>query len=42
MISLQPTVVGGATPKERVKELVLFSVSEDYFAVRAALGLQIG
>jgi hypothetical protein len=39
---MQPTVVGGPTAKDRVKELVLFSVSEDYFAIRTALGLTIG
>ncbi len=28
-------------PKEKIKELVLFSVSEDYFALREALGIRI-
>ena len=28
-------------PKEKIKELVLFSVSEEYFALREALGIQI-
>jgi hypothetical protein len=28
-------------PKEKVKELVLFSVSEEYFRLRQALGIQI-
>ena len=28
-------------PKEKIKELVLFSVSEDYFTLRQALGIQI-
>ncbi len=29
------------TPKEKVEELVLFSVSEAYFRLREALGIQI-
>ena len=28
-------------PKEKVKELVLFSVSEEYFRLRQALGIQL-
>jgi hypothetical protein len=28
-------------PKEKIKELVLFSVSEEYFRLREAIGIQI-
>ncbi|HEY1552821.1 MAG TPA: hypothetical protein VGG28_33560, partial [Kofleriaceae bacterium] len=38
----EPVVVDGPTAKDKVKELVLFSVSEEYFAVRAQMGLAIG
>jgi hypothetical protein len=38
----EPTVVGGPTQNDKVRDLVLFSVSEDYFAVRKALQLTIG
>jgi tetratricopeptide (TPR) repeat protein len=42
MVSMEPTVVGGPQVKEKIKELVLYSVSEDFFAVRAHLGTTIG
>ncbi|MCK5797735.1 MAG: tetratricopeptide repeat protein [Deltaproteobacteria bacterium] len=42
MVSTEPASVGGLPPKEKVKELVLYSVSEEYFRVRAELGLTIG
>ena len=42
MVSGEPTVVGGPQAKDKIKELVLYSVSEDYFAVRQHLGLTIG
>jgi hypothetical protein len=29
------------TPKEKIQELVLFSISEQYFRLREALGIQI-
>jgi ABC-type taurine transport system ATPase subunit len=29
------------TPKEKIQELILFSVSESYFKLREALGIQI-
>jgi hypothetical protein len=29
------------TPKEKIQELILFSVSESYFRLREALGIQI-
>jgi hypothetical protein len=42
MVSSEPVVVGGPQVKDKIKELVLYSVSEDYFAVRHHLGLTIG
>jgi hypothetical protein len=42
MISMEPAVVGGPTAKDKVKELLLYSISEDYFTVRQHLGTQIG
>jgi golgin subfamily B member 1 len=42
MVSAEPVVVGGPQVKDKIKELVLYSVSEDFFAVRHHLGLTIG
>jgi hypothetical protein len=42
MVSAEPVVVGGPQVKDKIKELVLYSISEDYFAVRQAMGLTIG
>ena len=42
MVSTEPVVVGGLQAKDKVKELVLYSVSEEYFRVRQELGLTIG
>jgi hypothetical protein len=42
MVSAEPVVVGGPALKDKVKELVLFSISEEYFAVRNQMGLTIG
>ncbi|MDH5674143.1 MAG: tetratricopeptide repeat protein [Myxococcales bacterium] len=36
-----PTGAVDLTPKEKVEELVLFSVSEEYFRLRESLGIQI-
>jgi len=40
-VAVEPVVVGGPTVKQKVKELVLFSISSEYFAVRAQMGLTI-
>jgi hypothetical protein len=40
-IAGEPTVVGGPTIKDKVRELVLFSISEAYFKVRAQTALTI-
>ena len=42
MVSMEPVLVGGPQVKDKIKELVLYSISEDYFAVRAHLGTTIG
>ena len=42
MVSTEPAAMGGLPPKEKVKQLVLYSISEDYFNVRSHLGLSIG
>ena len=42
MINNQATTVGDIPAKEKIKELVLFSVSEQYFRLRQALGVTIG
>ncbi len=42
MVSAEPVVVGGPQVKDKIKELVLYSISESYFAVRQQLGLTIG
>ena len=42
MVSMEPVVVGGPQVKDKIKELVLYSISEDYFSVRSHLGTTIG
>ena len=42
MIAAEPAVIGGPSVKDKLKQLVLFSISEEYFAVRAQMGLTIG
>jgi tetratricopeptide (TPR) repeat protein len=42
MVSTEPAEIGSLPPKEKVKELVLYSVSEEYFQVRGQLGLSVG
>ena len=41
LIQSEPMTVGDMAPKDKVKELVLFSVSEAYFRLRAALGINV-
>jgi len=41
IIAAEPQVPGDLTPQEKVKELILFSVSDQYFALRAQLGIAI-
>jgi tetratricopeptide (TPR) repeat protein len=42
MVSQEPVAVGGMQAKDKIKELMLYSLSEEYFAVRQHLGLAIG
>ncbi|MFH1130880.1 MAG: hypothetical protein V1754_06060, partial [Pseudomonadota bacterium] len=42
MVSTEPAVVGTLPAKEKIKQLVLYGVSEEYFSVRSRLGLNIG
>jgi hypothetical protein len=41
MVSAEPVIVGGPQVKDKIKELVLYSISEEYFAVRAMMSLTI-
>src|ERR1700759_401011 len=41
-IAAQPIAVDGPSSKDKLKQLVLFAVSEDYFAVRKQMELTIG
>ena len=41
MIQNQAAAVGDVPAKEKIKELVIFSVSEEYFRLREALGIAI-
>ncbi|MEZ4440288.1 MAG: tetratricopeptide repeat protein [Polyangiaceae bacterium] len=41
VIAAAPQIPGDLSPQERLKELMLFSVSQEYFELRAQLGIQI-
>ncbi len=41
-ISAEPAIMGGKSVQDKIRELVLYSISEDYFFARATLGLTIG
>jgi hypothetical protein len=41
MVTQLPAAAIDVPPKEKVKELVLFSVSEEYFRLREHLGIRI-
>ena len=41
MVSAEPVTVGGPQVKDKIKELVLYSISEEFFTVRAQMGLTI-
>ena len=42
MVSQEQAQLGSAmTPKDKIKELVLYSISEDYFQARQAIGMQV-
>jgi golgin subfamily B member 1 len=40
-VVVEPLAVDGPTSKDKIKQLVLFSVSEEYFAIRAQMELTI-
>ncbi|HVV83476.1 MAG TPA: tetratricopeptide repeat protein [Kofleriaceae bacterium] len=42
MIQGEPVTVGGPQAKDKIKDLVLYSISEEYFGVRQQMGLVIG
>ncbi len=42
IIAAEPQLPGDISPADKVKELLVFSVSEQYFAVRKALGIAVG
>jgi hypothetical protein len=41
VISTEPIAWSPVSPKQRLKDLFAYSVSEDYFAVRKYLGLEV-
>jgi len=42
MVSQEQAQLGSAmTPKDKIKELVLYSISEDFFQARRAIGMQV-
>jgi tetratricopeptide (TPR) repeat protein len=40
-IAAEPVVVGGPTVRDKVREVVLFSISEELFSIRSQMGLAI-
>jgi hypothetical protein len=42
IIAAEPQLPGDLPPAEKVKELIVFSVSEQYFALRKSLGIAVG
>lgn len=42
IIGAEPSLPGDLTPQEKIKDLLLFSVSENYAALRKALGIAVG
>src|SRR5581483_11362829 len=41
-IQMEPATVGGLSAKDKIKELVLYAISEEYFELREHLGVTIG
>jgi hypothetical protein len=41
MVSAERVDIGGPQVKDKIKELVLYSISEDFFTVRTQMGLTI-
>ena len=42
LVQTEPVSIGVADPKDKVRDLILWSISDEYFAVREHLGLGIG
>ncbi len=42
IIAAEPQQPGDLTAQEKLKELILFSISDQYFALRETLGIAIG
>ena len=42
LVKDDPNPTSKATPKERIKELVLYNIHPNHFAVRKELGIDIG
>lgn len=42
IIGAEPSLPGDLTPQEKIKDLLLFSVSENYAQLRKALGIAVG
>ena len=42
LVQAEPVTVGVAEPKEKVKDLIHWSISDEYFTLREHLGLVIG
>jgi hypothetical protein len=41
LIAAQAQIPGDLSPQERIKELMVFTVSDEHFKLRQALGIQI-
>ncbi len=42
LVQTEPVSIGVADPKDKIRDLILWSISDEYFAVREHLGLGIG
>ena len=42
IVTMEPSLPGDLSPEEKIKELLLFSVSAEYSQLRSALGIAIG
>jgi hypothetical protein len=42
IIAVEPQLPGDLAPPEKMKELLVFSVSEEYFALRKTIGIAVG
>jgi hypothetical protein len=42
LVQAEPVAVGSVDPKEKVRDLVQWTISDEYFSLREQLGLTIG